>query len=528
MVVIFVDVHLGTYCIIAEWLYNQPAGSYLSRRVSRGCRLCISLRKYRPLHQRSRPMRIANERTIPRQFRVCLLERNLYNLADIAEKNGGNRAFGTPGYKASSDYVLERAQTRFSPEYDTTVQYFDHLYNEVRNISVTGPDGAAVAAVSLIYNPGTDDGPIKAPLIDTPVDGARGSACFEDQWAGIDATDKLALVKRGTCAIADKLRLAKAHGAVGVILYNNQPGTPGSATLGAESYGQIPPVATIQQSVGEAWKAKLAAGEEVLVELSIDAVFEERQSWNIIAETKAGDPNNVIMLGAHLDSVQAGAGINDDGSGTSVLMEIMTALRYYGGYANKVRFAWWGAEESGLVGSLYYTSNLTSEEADKIRFYINLDMVASLDPDYQIYVGDNEGDEVGAGLLMGSLQGNGKTAARYVAFGESSDYVGFRELGIPASGLHTGATADTDPCYHLACDDLCNANLDALTANGKAAAHAAATLALSLDGVPARRVGSSVNPRSRHAVRAQFLKWRRAAETATTHKSCAHTGDSRV
>jgi hypothetical protein len=72
------------------------------------------------------------------------------------------------------DYVLERARTRFSPEYDTTVQSLDLLYNEVRNISVIGPDGASVPAVSLIYNPGTDNGPIKAALIDTPVDDTRG------------------------------------------------------------------------------------------------------------------------------------------------------------------------------------------------------------------------------------------------------------------------------------------------------------------------------------------------------------------
>ncbi|KAJ2989050.1 hypothetical protein NUW58_g3665 [Xylaria curta] len=216
------------------------------------------------------------------------LERNLWNLDRIAKENGGNRAFGTPGYAASSDFILERAKTRFGSQYDTSIQYFTHLYNEVRQISLTGPDGEAVDTITLIYNPGTDDGPIKAPLIDTPVDDARGSACFEDQWAGIDATGKLALVKRGSCAISDKLRLARAHGALGVILYHNLPGTPGSATLSAESYGQIVPVATIKRDVGLAWKAKLEAGEEVVVELYIDAIFEDRKSWNIIAETKEG------------------------------------------------------------------------------------------------------------------------------------------------------------------------------------------------------------------------------------------------
>lgn len=102
------------------------------------------------------------------------LERNLWNLNRIANENGGNRAFGLPGYKASVDYVLERAQTRFHEEYDTFVQPFNASFAQVRSISVTGPDGENVEVVPLLYNPGTDPAGISAPLIDTPVDDERG------------------------------------------------------------------------------------------------------------------------------------------------------------------------------------------------------------------------------------------------------------------------------------------------------------------------------------------------------------------
>jgi Zn-dependent M28 family amino/carboxypeptidase len=333
-------------------------------------------------------------------------------------------------------------------------------------------------------------------------------------------------VKRGSCAISQKLKLARAHGALGVILYHNAAGTPGSATLGAENTGLLVPVATIPRAVGEAWKARLSAGEDLIVELFIDVIFEERESWNLIAETKVGDPNNVIMLGAHLDSVQAGPGINDDGSGSSLLLEIMTALRTYKGFKNKVRFAWWGAEESGLIGSLYYTSTLSEAEADKIRFYFNYDMVGSPYPDYEVYVGDNAGDAVGAQKLVAHLGAAGKPA-HLGAFGSSSDYVGFLELGIPASGIFTGASAATDPCYHLACDRLGNVDLDALTANARAAASVAAELALSLDGVPARSK-TSLNPRSKNRIRAQFQKWKRAADHASHQKTCSHNGDNMI
>lgn len=140
------------------------------------------------------------------------------------------------------------------------------------------------------------------------------------------------------------MKLARAHGALAVILWNQNPGDITAATLGAENVGLMVPVGVVRNEVGLAWKALLAAGGAPVVTLIVDAFIETRETFNIIVESKAGDPNNVIMLGAHLDSVQAGAGINDDGSGTSALLEILTALRYYRGYKNKVRFAWWGAE----------------------------------------------------------------------------------------------------------------------------------------------------------------------------------------
>lgn len=109
------------------------------------------------------------------------LQRNLWNLNHIANDNGGNRAFGLPGYKASSDYVLERVQTRFANEFDSWLQYFNHTFEQTREISVTGPDGNDVPVITLLYNTATPPpGGITATLIDTPVDDTRG-ACVEAQ-----------------------------------------------------------------------------------------------------------------------------------------------------------------------------------------------------------------------------------------------------------------------------------------------------------------------------------------------------------
>lgn len=275
------------------------------------------------------------------------LQNVLWNLNKIGRDNGGNRAFGYPGFNASLDFVLERARDRFGDHMDTYVQKFTHLFESTRQIKLTGPDGDDVKVKSFQYNNASPlPSGVTGELIDTPVDDERGSGCFEDQWQSIVAKDKIALVKRGGCSVAQKIKLAKAHGAVAFILYNQTPVEKlDTITLSAENIGLLVPAGFITQSIGTSWKQRLVAGESLTVTLLVDSVNEDRDCWNIISETKEGDPNNVVMLGAHLDSVPAGPGVNDDGSGTAALLEIMGSFKKYKGFKNKVRFAWWGAEE---------------------------------------------------------------------------------------------------------------------------------------------------------------------------------------
>ncbi|CAG9944073.1 unnamed protein product [Clonostachys rosea f. rosea IK726] len=447
------------------------------------------------------------------------LQSDLWNLLKIAKDNGGNRAFGLPGYNASLDFVLERVATRFGKHFDTTVQPFTHLFVSTNKITLTGPDGSEVRVQTLMYNNPTPEEGATGVLVALPIDDERGSGCFADQWEGIDVTDKIALVKRGSCAIADKLRFAKNLGAKAVVLTNNVPGDSiTAATLAAENFGQIAPVGVITYEQGAAWKTRVDAGEELTVTLLVDATAEDRESWNIISETKQGDPNNVIMLGAHLDSVQEGAGINDDGSGTVALLQIAESFKQYSGIKNKVRFAWWGAEESGLVGSLYYGSQLSSDEADKIRFYYNYDMIGSKVPLYEVYA-DTDAHKAGGNFLFDYLTSKGYPA-EWGAFGSSSDYVAFIELGIPSSGLFTGAGAPNDACYHLACDDLDNVNWEAITVNTKAAARAAAELALNVEGIPPREK-STTNPASKRGIARNLTKWARLATGREKKHSCS-------
>jgi Zn-dependent M28 family amino/carboxypeptidase len=200
------------------------------------------------------------------------------------------------------------------------------------------------------------------------------------------------------------------------------------------------------------------------------------------------------MAGAHHDSVQAGPGINDNGSGASALIEIaeeMSRLKL----PNKLRFAWWGAEEDGLVGSTRYVGGLSDDEVTDIEMYLNFDMIAS--PNYGLFIYDGDG----SGFDLEGPDGSDDIEhlfERYfaernipsepTAFSGRSDYQAFINNGIPAGGLFTGAevpktaaqvqkwggTAGVayDACYHAACDTIDNLDHTALSINADAIAYA--------------------------------------------------------
>ena len=339
---------------------------------------------------------------------VCRLHNDLKALDDIARANDGNRAFGLPGYNASIDFIIEHMKGNLGDHFDTVVQPFTHLFSITRSISLTGPEGD-IEVISLQYNHATPlPGGATAPLVALPVDDERGTGCFEDQWTQ-DVSDKIVLVKRGKCHFATPLKFAKDKGALAVVIWNNDPSQKaGSASLGAENSGKLAPVGVVSYDQGMAWKKRLDANETFEVNLTIDELTEERETWQVISESKEGDPDNVILLGAHLDSVQVGPGINDNGSGVVALLEMARSFSKYT-FKNKVRFAWWGAEESGMIGSAYYASDLSEKDADRIRFYYNYDMVASPQPVYMVYA-DSDGDKAGADFLYDYLVDQGHPA----------------------------------------------------------------------------------------------------------------------
>ena len=427
-----------------------------------------------------------------------------------ADANGGVREASTPGYAASGAYVAGQLE---AAGYDVTIQDFQYPFfeelaiaelDQVSPVTTSYPyfDGAGFATMSY-----SGSGEVTAPTQDVDFADPTGqsantstSGCEIEDFAGF-VDGNIAIVQRGSCSFGLKALNAEASGAVGVVIYNEgQPGREAAflGTLGAP--GLTIPAVGASYAVG---RELAAAG--VVAHMKVDAISELRNTFNVLAESNGGDPDNVVMVGAHLDSVSEGPGIQDNGSGSGAILEVAIQMQKVKP-VNKVRFAWWGAEESGLLGSEHYVAELTQEEADQIALYLNFDMIGSPNYFFGIYDGDDS-DGVGAGPgPIGSAQIEKTFEDYYDSVGQPyqgtdfsgrSDYGPFIAIGIPAGGLFTGAegikTVDEaaiyggtagdqyDPCYHLACDTFDNISLFALDTNSDAVAYATLNYAMSTE-----------------------------------------------
>ncbi len=430
-------------------------------------------------------------------------------LQTIADQNNGIRTSGTPGYDASVAYA---EKTFRDAGYEVAIQPFQFQTFISLSASVlqqVSPAPAATLANDILSSSGSGD---VTAAVSTPSGDFRG--CNAADFAGFPAGN-IALVSRGAppgfpvaCTFALKATNAFNAGASAVVIYNNAAGPLNTGTLG-NSFTLDIGVIGITQALGQ----QLAATPGLVLRVKTDTFRGIATTYNVIAESKDGDANNVVMVGAHLDSVNAGPGINDNGSGSAAILETAVQMAKVKP-RNKLRFALWGAEESGLVGSTFYVVGLSRAERDKIALYLNFDMVGSPNHVFFIYDGDNS-DNVGAPAgPAGSAQIEKVFENFYTErgipfkgtdFSGRSDYGPFIAMGvdIPSGGLFTGAeglkTADEaalfggtagvayDPCYHQACDTFANNNDFALDTNSDAVAYATLFFAMNTESVNGQR-----------------------------------------
>ncbi|GAB3057064.1 aminopeptidase PaaP [Intrasporangium mesophilum] len=397
---------------------------------------------------------------------------HMVNFQQIADANPGadghpSRNSGEPGYKASADYV---ANVMRAAGYDVTLQEYKFHYFSFVGTPVMREESPTPHSFVL----GTDFNPaqvagspsakvqpaggIVVPATPTP---SSASGCLASDFTGF-VPGNIALIQRGTCTFSQKVANATAAGASAAIIFNEgNPGRTGVFTGGLSGAEQIPVLFTTY-AVGTQLLAQYVPGSAPVVTVDVNLIDDpNRSDWNVIADSKGGDPNNILVIDAHLDAIY-GAGMLDNASGSATILDIAQQLKNTN-TRNKLRFIWFGGEELGLLGSDYYVNTLPADELAKIKYDLDADVTATpnyvagvLDPkDGVTLFGRNPGTPMPPSIWAPSaiardygidyLSSIGKNNILFSADG--TDAFMFQAAGIPASGVLTG-----QDCCKLASD----------------------------------------------------------------------------
>jgi Peptidase family M28/PA domain len=411
----------------------------------------------------------------PSKLLPCITKADLWNhmqrFQAIADANPSpadghpSRNSGEPGYKASADYV---AQVMRDAGYNVTIQQYTftyYAYTGIPSFSQTSPTPHDYVLTDE-WGPGQSTGTVTGGTVQ-PVGGivlpptetpSSASGCSASDFNGF-VPGRIALIQRGTCFFGVKVQNAQAAGASGVIIFNEGNTNPDRTGLLIGSLSDaagnpiIPtiPVAFTTFAVGQDLYTQAQQTPPVM-SLSIPAVVKPNApDYNVIAESKGGDKNHVVVVDAHLDAIY-GAGMLDNASGSATILDIAQQMKHVNPL-NKLRFIWFGGEELGLLGSAYYVNNLTSNELSHIGYDLDADVTAT--PNYTIGVLDPAGPDLFTGTVSSTFPNRvykASTVARdqAIAYFDSigknhelfspvgTDAFSFNAVGIPASGLLTG------------------------------------------------------------------------------------------
>jgi Zn-dependent M28 family amino/carboxypeptidase len=430
----------------------------------------------------------ADEVSLPDLVTAQAIEAHLVNLNTIAEYNGGNRASGTAGYDVAALYIEDQLKRAGYAPYRHEYDYEAWRENSPAVLSQTTPE-------KIDYEPGehfqtmsySGSGSVRGGKVTAVNTEAADSGCAAEQFADFPEGN-IALVKRGTCPFGEKVQNAADAGASAALVYNNED----ELFLGTvEDVSDIPAIG-VSGVLGE----ELASlTRHLRLKVEVDAEVTDETSYSVLAETPGGRDDNVVVVGGHLDSVEDGPGINDNGSGSAFLLETAIQLAKQEDPNNKVRFAFWGTEESGLVGSNEYVAGLTEGELDDIALYLNFDMIGSHNYgrfvlDGRMELPDSGGAPSGSGAIAkvfdDYFEAQGQVSEPGVLSGRS-DYLAFMQAGVASGGLFSGAdgvksqeqvewyggtAGETfDPYYHTPEDTLENINWDSVAELSAAGAH---------------------------------------------------------
>jgi hypothetical protein len=391
---------------------------------------------------------------------------HLQDLWGIAQANPGPDGHpslnsGEPGYKAAADYV---ANLMRQAGYSVTLQKYTFDYFAYQGVPSMTENTPTTHEYKLVdgWNPGRASGETTADVqpsggIVIPSPGGTHAGCDQSDFDGF-VSGRIALIQRGTCTFSQKVANAQAAGASGVIIFN-EGNTDARSGVFSGSLGDVPsiPVAFVSTAEGQAlYDQYQAAGADATklpnVSMSVKGIEDpNRADWNVIADSRGGDPNHVLVIDGHLDSIY-GAGMLDNASGSSSILTIAQLMKH-NNPTNKLRFIWFGGEELGELGSSNYVSTLSPDELAKIRYDLDADVTATpnyslgiLDPAAVDLFGRTVSEQFPDNVYQPSLVARDQFTDYYTNNGKNHIYfspVGtdaeqFNLAGIPASGVLTG------------------------------------------------------------------------------------------
>lgn len=439
------------------------------------------------------------------QVTVGAMLAHLQRLQEIADAHHHNRADGTPGFDASAEYVINALRDKGFDVQTPEITRLDTTSAGKPTLTVAGI-GYSVDQASLLVR--TPAGGVSGPVIRP----ARSTGCAPADYPAAVPRGGIAVVSDAGCSVVDKQNVAAGRGAAALIVVSppSRNGAP-AGLFPPDYYDQLTlPVAVTGRDGDNALRRATGA-----VRLVLDATTVKITSRNILAQTATGTERDVVMVGAHLDGAPGGPGINDNGSGVAAVLETALQLGPSPAVTNAVRFVFWGAfwagAEQQLGGSTDYVFGLDREALNDIALYLDFDMLASPNPGFFTYDGDQSAlpsrDVIPGDVPAGSA-GVERTLAGYLnlagvrpadmPLSSDTDYSPFLVAGVPVGGITTGASqlkttvqarlwggkpgTAFDPNYRGPGDTVDKINRQALAIAGSAVAFAVAAYAQSIEG----------------------------------------------
>jgi N-acetylated-alpha-linked acidic dipeptidase len=433
---------------------------------------------------------------------------HLRALQRVADRNGGRRVAGTPGDRASVRYVADQLTAAGYRVRSQTVP-FQAFQVDAEHGRETSPRPRTIRTLTMEGSPVTPAGGFTAPLVVAPAKTDGTGGCAAADYAGLPVRGSIVLVARGSCGHTAQQKVIAGLGGRAMLVYLVTPSpeniwrlhvfTPADFTI---------PSASVSQRQAEQLTAD-AAKHPVRLQLELRGHEVARTTVNLFAETRGGATDRVVMAGAHLDSVMDGPGINDNASSAAALLETAKRLApYQDRVRNKVRFAWWGAEELIDVGSTYYVTHLSATDRAGIALYVNFELIAS--PNFARFIFD-AGPPAPAGSSAVTKVFEHYFTRAGIPFetepvaGIGSDQEPFVAAGIPIGGMDLGTIGVKTPaeaamfggqagqlydhCYHQTCDTTANINRRAFGENVPAIAWTIGRFATDVSDVKAQHDG---------------------------------------